>query len=129
MPEVVFEPRSTTIKRTSCLTYPLDHGFLFHICSPNDVTLIQGITILHPLCLSKYKNICYQFRTLRNLRIDIKDRLEDYNLRRLTSSTRSSSTSSFRSTLSDLKRGQQYLGALVAVVRSIRYMYITAKVW
>ena len=57
MPEVVFEPRSTTIKRTSCLTYPLDHGFLFHICSPNDVTLIQGITILHPLCLSKYKNI------------------------------------------------------------------------
>ena len=74
-------------------------------------------------------HICYQFRILRNLRIDIKDRLEDYNLRRLTSSTRSSSTSSFRSTLSDLKRGQQYLGALVAVVRSIRYMYITAKVW
>ena len=26
MPEVGFEPGSTTIKRTSCLTYPLDHG-------------------------------------------------------------------------------------------------------
>ena len=43
-------------------------------------------------------------------------------LRRLTSNTRSSLISSFRSTLSDLKRGQQYLGALVAVVRSIRYI-------
>ena len=46
-----------------------------------------------------------------------------YNLRRLTSYTRSSSIFSFRSTLSNLKRGQQFLGALVAVVRSIRYMY------
>ena len=49
-------------------------------------------------------------------------RFGHYNLRRLISHTRSSSISSFRSTLSNLKRGQQYLGALVAVVRSICYM-------
>ena len=56
---------------------------------------------------------------LCNLRIDIKDRLEGYY-------TRSSSTSSFRSTLSNHKRGQQYLGALVAVVRSFRYINVLA---
>ena len=43
-------------------------------------------------------------------------------LRRPPTHTRSSSVSSFRSTLSNLKRGQQYLGALVAVVHSNRYI-------
>ena len=65
-------------------------------------------------------HLCYQFRTLRNLRIDIKDRLEEY--------PRSSLISSFRSTLSNLKRGQQTIGALVAVVRSNRYIYIYKQV-
>ena len=44
-------------------------------------------------------------------------------LRRPPTHTRSSSISSFQSTLSNLKRGPQYLGALVAVVRSSRYIY------
>ena len=46
-----------------------------------------------------------------------------YNLRRLTPYTRSSSISSFWRSLSNLKWGQQYLGALVAVVRSNRFIY------
>ena len=48
-----------------------------------------------------------------------------YNLRRppAPSYTRSSSPPSFWSSLSNLKRGQQFLGALVAVVRSTRYIY------
>ena len=46
-----------------------------------------------------------------------------YNLRQLSSYTRSNLISSFRSTLSKLKRGQQYLGALVAIVRSNRYIH------
>ena len=50
-----------------------------------------------------------------------------YNLRRLSSYTRSSLISSFRSTLSNLKRGQQYLGALVAVVRSNRYINVKQR--
>ena len=41
------------------------------------------------------------------------------HLRRPPTHTRSSSVSSFRSTFSNLKRGQQSLGALVAVVRPI----------
>ena len=48
-------------------------------------------------------------------------------LQRPPTYTRSSSVSSFRSTLSNLKRGQQYLGTLVAVVRSIRYTYTTTS--
>ena len=51
-----------------------------------------------------------------------------YNLWRLTSYIRSSLISSFQSSLSNLKRGQPFLGALVAVVRSIRYMYEEKKI-
>ena len=53
-------------------------------------------------------------------------------LRRPPTYTRSSSVSSFGSTLSNLKRGQQYLGALVAVVRSNRYTslsLLSLKIW
>ena len=51
---------------------------------------------------------CYQFRVPRNLRIDIKDRLEEYS-----------------QSIPQLKRGQQTLGALVAVVRSFHYINIS----
>ena len=54
---------------------------------------------------------CYQFRILRNLRIDIKDRLEEHS----------------QSIVLDIHivlkiNKNQYLGALVAVVLSIHYI-------
>ena len=57
------------------------------------------------------------YLTLRRLQIL-------YKLQRPSTHTRSSLISSFRSTLSELKRGQQYLGALVAVVRQPSVTYI-----
>ena len=61
-------------------------------------------------------NVCYQFRVPRNLRIDIKDfkRLNPKVVR----------YPHFEVPYPLLKRGQQSLGALVAVVRSFRYMYL-----
>ena len=63
----------------------------------------------------------------RNVHLTLRRLQFLYDLRRLTSNTRSSSISSFQSTLSELKRGQQYLGTLVALVRSIRYIYTTQR--
>ena len=54
---------------------------------------------------------CPTYRVPRNLRIDIKDRLEEYP--------------HFEVPYPQLKRGQQSLGALVAVVRhSVTYILI-----
>ena len=55
MPEVGFEPGSTTIKRTIRLTYPLDHGSLFLIVkfptliplALREVQVVRYLPILH----------------------------------------------------------------------------------
>ena len=52
--------------------------------------------------------VSHVIRVPRNLRIDIKDRLEEYS-----------------QSIPQLKRGQQSLGALVAVVRLFRYINVT----
>ena len=68
--------------------------------------LQEPLGSVNKLCIIILDNLCYQFRVPRNLRIDIKDRLEEYS-----------------QSIPQLKRGQQTLGALVAVVRPFRYIY------
>ena len=77
------------ITHADLLMGPLTNYFFIVICyktavltaqiSPLTEKLMQNVILLTTPFVLIYLDICYQFRILRNLRIDIKDRLEEYS--------------------------------------------------